>query len=843
MPAIQTDILSHISERASIIKRMKAQHLNLGFLHEFGIPELTACCERIADNIPDVEIADRDIQRELIQNKSFAAYLANCLLRLPNSGDTSQESPDQDSEHKDTPSSTDNRTQFMTRLPALVQLCQSSKRDITAYTENALIEALALDVKDTAMRLVFLEYFAPMELDAPARQTVIASLNRCVEVPLELSDRKRELLLEPSASSRHLFASAPFHEICNLLESCPGLLDIIRLLHQWQVEECLTAKEYKTIAQDAPGCYDLLQSIMGQLDAYAVESFFSFWQNGGCAVHELRYMERWVTTHPGQDWDNLFATYSGYINLLYGVRFKKIDLSSVSGVQEDLMIYAIVNNKKHFIRVVDEHAETFFSIPSNSILFLPSLYKEHFNLNELTEQDLRECARIRQRKFLIELLAPGRRYTFPELKALYDAPVSYISFYHALSSDSQDYRLKVFQQLRKRDMLSSDVEDQDIAALAKCLDRKPLYSWLQEDFGHIQNLTAHDTMKILIHLEQLQHLIFSMTERNDVLLALQNLDDLNRFNSIDDLKVNIVQVDQNWGSLVSAMGLSQEFLELYRDNIINFICNNGADIVETYRTSLDSAQQESFFRVVKAELMGQLGELKYFEGDLQREIDFSLPLQGEAKWKQNLQMERNGVQAGEYDDFLSTMLLGVRPYSTCLSYNGGAYSECLLSSFDSNKKILYAMWGGRIVGRAFLRLTKGRLTGASSSEKRFTFVDLENVNSSRQEPVLDQEYLTLFLERPYISRVGPELKERIMQIFVALAQRKANEIGTILVLSLDYRGNCGKTFAQTQFDIYISKSKAGMQYLDSLDGPATVSTEGSYKANTFLVQRASNSVN
>ena len=35
--------------------------------------------------------------------------------------------------------------------------------------------------------------------------------------------------------------------------------------------------------------------------------------------------------------------------------------------------------------------------------------------------------------------------------------------------------------------------------------------------------------------------------------------------------------------------------------------------------------------------------------------------------------------------------------------------------------------------------------------------------------------------------------------------------------------------------MYISKSKAGEQYLDSLDGSNTVDKEGSYKKNKFLV--------
>ena len=82
------------------------------------------------------------------------------------------------------------------------------------------------------------------------------------------------------------------------------------------------------------------------------------------------------------------------------------------------------------------------------------------------------------------------------------------------------------------------------------------------------------------------------------------------------------------------------------------------------------------------------------------------------------------------------MLLGMQPQRTCLAYANGAYNTCLLSAFDSNKKILYATLDGRIVGRAFLRLTKGRLTGADVPAEEgasgFTFVDLEKVQNQQQ---------------------------------------------------------------------------------------------------------------
>lgn len=73
MPATQTDIFLRILERANIIQRMNTQHLALDFLHDFSIPALTACCDRIAAHLPDFNLTDKGLQRELIWNEPFAA--------------------------------------------------------------------------------------------------------------------------------------------------------------------------------------------------------------------------------------------------------------------------------------------------------------------------------------------------------------------------------------------------------------------------------------------------------------------------------------------------------------------------------------------------------------------------------------------------------------------------------------------------------------------------------------------------------------------------------------------------------------------------------------------------
>ncbi len=143
---------------------------------------------------------------------------------------------------------------------------------------------------------------------------------------------------------------------------------------------------------------------------------------------------------------------------------------------------------------------------------------------------------------------------------------------------------------------------------------------------------------------------------------------------------------------------------------------------------------------------------------------------------------------------------------------------------------------GRRVGRAFLRLTKGRMGQPGEDEKsNFTFVDVEKINA-QSERASSSEKLTLFLERPYYAGVSSGTEAQINDLMIELASRKANVLGAVLVLSNGYCGTRSEGFAFTEFNIYISKTKAGAQYLDSLGGQATVDTEGCYRSNTFLVR-------
>ena len=74
---------------------------------------------------------------------------------------------------------------------------------------------------------------------------------------------------------------------------------------------------------------------------------------------------------------------------------------------------------------------------------------------------------------------------------------------------------------------------------------------------------------------------------------------------------------------------------------------------------------------------------------------------------------------------------------------------------------------------------------------------------------------------------------------VALATQKAEELDAVAVLSNQYRG-CYPSgrYVSAPIYIYISKSKNGRQYLDSLGGAAVTLAEEQYKQESFFVERA-----
>ena len=103
-----------------------------------------------------------------------------------------------------------------------------------------------------------------------------------------------------------------------------------------------------------------------------------------------------------------------------------------------------------------------------------------------------------------------------------------------------------------------------------------------------------------------------------------------------------------------------------------------------------------------------------------------------------------------------------------------------------------------------------------------------------------QEYLTLFLERPYFKGISEEKEKEVVLAAVEMLLRKAKQLHAELVVSNSYKrfGLEEKKFIRAKYYMYISASKNGKQYLDSLGGMAEVSSEGSYGEGYFFLRES-----
>lgn len=294
-----------------------------------------------------------------------------------------------------------------------------------------------------------------------------------------------------------------------------------------------------------------------------------------------------------------------------------------------------------------------------------------------------------------------------------------------------------------------------------------------------------------------------------------------------------VTVPPPWnGSARRAAQAIQDQIKEWSKQYPNVVCY----CFDGYSRNESEKNCEALRRIVQAELMGQFYKLKYFAGDLKQEIHYPIQEAREDVWKQNLSLTRLGLMAKEVDDFYHTIRMGELPHFTCLSCYQGSQRDCLLAAFDSNKKIILVYKDESVVARACLRLTKGSFQQPSTLNFEFADLSKEDVPTGSHAY---SEKLVLFLEHIYTSGLKKSEETAAKEMVVALATQKAEELDAVAVLSNQYRG-CYPSgrYVSAPIYIYISKSKNGRQYLDSLGGAAVTLAEEQYKQESFFVERA-----
>ena len=390
----------------------------------------------------------------------------------------------------------------------------------------------------------------------------------------------------------------------------------------------------------------------------------------------------------------------------------------------------------------------------------------------------------------------------------------------------------MIRELIKRDCLTDALEENQIERLAEALSKKSLSRWMQEDFKNILDLQHETAIWILIFLMDFTELLKELTRDNQVYFLLHNQNLLNGCSGLPALMDKLLAQDPSWKNLKTELNISDAFVAENKSNIQKFIYEGGAEITTSF-LNRQPKKKEEIRRIVNAELLGKFMELKYHGGDLGREIAFPIKRDTEEIWKEKLLRVDCGWEIWEEDSLLPVMQIGEVPLRSCISYRNGPNCDCLLSCFDANKKIIFIKHNGKIVFRAILRLTKGSFV-AADERKTIEFVDV----TAKIEPHENKaEELVLFLERYYQSGLSEQEIQKAVNLTVMLVKEKAEKLGARLVLSSSYKNVLeNKNYVLTNFYMYISASKNGSQYLDSLGGAAGVSDSGSYSCNTFLLE-------
>ena len=676
----------------------------------------------------------------------------------------------------------------------------------------------------------YMKYYGEQNVSKEEKEQLVKSIAMCMEVlDFEKAGEKDHMLLvNPVFSSELLLDLLENVNNLKILQD-QGLMELVNTLAGYEAEiQSLNQKQFDQMKERPVEILEKLRIVTGYIPKDKLTDGLNLWLWNEALYEDLCKLERAFTD--GADPAEVFSSKVSYVNTLYQNPLSKISLSSLSVEKSELLLYAITQKKKAFLNLINEEPELFYDLPNASMLLKKEMYQEYINLNTLNRKNLKDSADLILSNDRFELLAK-REHTFEELKLLCTAKEALIRLYEQLTCKC-DERLLVLRELIKRECVPYSFWKGQIEPLAAALSQKPLSRWIREDFWNIPDLSYGTALWLLVYREQLKGMEKEITMEQQALYLLKDLAQVKECDSLSELKEKLILGDVSWRLLKEKLSFSEEFVQNNAARIGNFLFVGGAEIMETFLERQPSKIEE-IRRLVTAELLGKFDELKYPSGDLMREIDFEVSEEAEKEWKIDRTFTSKNLVLKEETGLLPVMQIGEIPSYSCLSYRSGLNSDCLLSCFDSNKKFLFIRKNGKVVFRAMIRLTKGSYVG-DRMRKKIQFADLSGAGKPKEE---EGEESVLFLERYYEKNLtNEEMDQAVYLVFVA-AKEKAKKLGARLVLSCYYQDDVKtKEYIKSNYYLYISKSKNGSQYLDSLYGEASVSDSGDYSSNIFLLE-------
>lgn len=497
--------------------------------------------------------------------------------------------------------------------------------------------------------------------------------------------------------------------------------------------------------------------------------------------------------------------------------------------------YILKNSKKKFLKTLEELEEVIYS---NSNICKYYIYKL-VNLNLLTEAQIKEinskwCSPYEDT--LKKALSKGlKNISFNEYKLL----TKLEGFKKEVYFELIDLDVKVDDRIRLiKDIPVSNEYKLNVKEVARFIKEKSLSDRINIEHSHIKknrgnNLTNNQWLEYLL-IPNLDLLKSQVTNEFDVLFFIQFKKDLMNYAHYDFkiAKKEIYVKSDTYKSFVKRLNASEDFISNYKNSIFNFYTSGMMDKFLIYYSNL-GRNRDNLVKITKAEIANQLSELKFYKDDLEKEIDYNISSEDKQLWECNVCDFESVFKIEEVYDYDTIIQLGEIPTRTCMSYKDGCYNYCLLSNFDANKKVLVVKnKDGEILARAILRLTKMSNKSISEVYKNgssniLEFIDVEDINKDIKQVKAEEykESLVLFLEKCYTDNDNIEYMQNLL---IKLAYKKASSMNLRLMISKSYSYDC-KVFSEIKEElqaksksyIYISKSKNGIQYLDSFGGRNT----------------------
>lgn len=509
---------------------------------------------------------------------------------------------------------------------------------------------------------------------------------------------------------------------------------------------------------------------------------------------------------------------------------------SYSNIREILYLL-MLQKPKNFIELIKKRCndeEGLKSLNMISILFLQQMNLNTINYQQLTY--LIEKTDKNNQVTLINWFKENKQTpTIKEFIELYkilsfsyydkDMSKSKINTYCKLKLTKEDDKLRLIKELNNANFFNFSREEQDV--LIEKIN-KPIYQMMNNNVHQITSPKVF--LKYLLIKDYVKNLI--LTESEILFIYESKID--KPINNIEEVKLDILK-SEKIKELQSYIKTSNEFMLKYIDNVINVLSNGYVDIINTYfRQANKTIIKDNFVPIVKAYLMGEdsFKMMKFFKGDLSKEVEYSISDTIESLWETNTSLKDGKFKAYETYSFEDIIRLGETPVSTCMHWNksnaiaGGRYNHCLLSNFDSNKKLIKVERDGKVIARAILRLTK--VSNKQLYKNDFTFIDVENLERFNNKNK-DDEKLVLFIERIYCCDDSNLLN--VKNIIIKLMKEKATNMEIPLYSSFETSKHIG---VKREF-MYISKSKNGYQYIDSLRGEQGPNAGGEYIGSTFYI--------